>query len=100
MNADGARRVLLDADVAARSAGSWGVGIGRLASGLLLVAGGIVLIVVAARRSSRPANQELHRSCWPCGQRFRPKKRLYAEARQARRGNALLRPTGSTCGAS
>jgi hypothetical protein len=57
MNSDGARRVVLDADVAASR-----LVLGRrhrtLAAGLLLVAGGIVLIGVAARRSSRPANQE------------------------------------------
>jgi hypothetical protein len=58
MDADGARRVVLDADVAAKVGWFLGVGIGPLAAGLLLVAGGIVLIVVAARRSSRPANQE------------------------------------------
>jgi hypothetical protein len=52
MNADGARRVVLDADVAAKVGWFLGVGIGLLAGGLLLVAGGIVLIVVAARRSS------------------------------------------------
>src|ERR671923_2396139 len=56
MNADGARRVVLDADVAAKVGWFLGVGIGLLAAGLLLVAGGIVLIVVAARRSSRPAD--------------------------------------------
>ena len=53
MNADGARRVVLDADVAAKVGWFLGVGIGLLAVGLLLVAGGVVLIVVAARRSSR-----------------------------------------------
>jgi hypothetical protein len=53
MNADGARRVVLDADVAAKVGWFLGVGIGLLAVGLLLVAGGLVLIVVAARRSSR-----------------------------------------------
>jgi hypothetical protein len=53
MNADGARRVVLDADVAAKVGWFLGVGIGLLAVGLLLVAGGIVLIVGAARRSSR-----------------------------------------------
>src|SRR5918999_3669136 len=35
---------------------------------------------------------------WPCGQQSRPKKRYYADARPARRGNALLRQTGSTAG--
>jgi hypothetical protein len=53
MNADGARRVVLDADVAAKVGWFLGAGIGLLAVGLLLVAGGIVLIVAAARRSSR-----------------------------------------------
>jgi hypothetical protein len=52
MNADGARRVVVDADVAAKVGWFLGVGIGLLAGGLLLVAGGIVLIVGAARRSS------------------------------------------------
>jgi hypothetical protein len=52
MNADGARRVVIDADVAAKVGWFLGVGIGLLAVGLLLVAGGIVLIVSAARRSS------------------------------------------------
>jgi uncharacterized membrane protein len=52
MNADGARRVVVDADVAARVGWFLGVGIGLLAGGLLLLAGGIVLIVWAARRSS------------------------------------------------
>jgi hypothetical protein len=53
MNADGARRVVLDGDVAAKVGWFLGVGIGLLAAGLILVAGGIVLIVWAARRSSR-----------------------------------------------
>jgi hypothetical protein len=53
MNADGARRVVVDADVAANVGWFLGVGIGLLAGGLLLLAGGIVLIVVAASRSSR-----------------------------------------------
>src|ERR671923_850079 len=52
MNADGARRVVVDADVAARVGWFLAVGIGLLAGGLLLLAGGIVLIVWAARRSS------------------------------------------------
>jgi hypothetical protein len=52
MNADGARRVVVDADVAAKVGWFLGVGIGLLAGGLLLLAGGIVLIVWAARRSS------------------------------------------------
>jgi hypothetical protein len=53
MNADGARRVVLDADVAAKVGWFLGVGIGLLAVGLLLVVGGIVLTVGAARRTSR-----------------------------------------------
>jgi uncharacterized membrane protein len=53
MNADGGRRVVLDADVAAKVGWFLGVGIGLLAVRLLLVAGGVVLIVVAARRSAR-----------------------------------------------
>jgi hypothetical protein len=56
MNADGAGRVIVDADIAAKIGWFLGVGIGLVAAGLLLTAGGIVLIVVAARRSSkRPA---------------------------------------------
>jgi hypothetical protein len=43
----------LDADVAARVGWFLGVGIGLLAAGLLLVAGGVVLIGVAARWSPR-----------------------------------------------
>jgi hypothetical protein len=35
---------------------------------------------------------------WPCGQQSRPKKRYYADARPARRGNGLFRQTGSTAG--
>ena len=53
MNADGARRVVLEADVAAKVGWFLGVGIGLLVAGLLLMAGGIVLIVVVARRSSK-----------------------------------------------
>jgi hypothetical protein len=45
--------VVLDADVAAKVGWFLGVGIGLLAVGLPLVAGGVVLIVVAARGSSR-----------------------------------------------
>ena len=52
MNADGARRVVVDADVAAKVGWFLGVGIGLIAGGLLLLAGGIVLIVWVARRSS------------------------------------------------
>jgi hypothetical protein len=53
MNADAARRVVVDADVAAKVGWFLGVGIGLLAAGLLFVAGGIALILVAARRTSR-----------------------------------------------
>ena len=42
MNADGARRVVVDADVAARVGWFLAVGIGLLAGGLLLLAGGTV----------------------------------------------------------
>ena len=52
MNADGARRVVVDADVAAKVGWFLGVGIGLLAGGLLLLAGGIVLILRAAGRST------------------------------------------------
>ena len=41
MNADGARRVVVDGDVAAKVGWFLGVGIGLLAAGLILVAGGI-----------------------------------------------------------
>jgi hypothetical protein len=53
MNADGARPVVLDADIAAKVGWLLGVGIGLLAAGLLLMSSGIVLIVVATRRSSK-----------------------------------------------
>jgi hypothetical protein len=58
MNADGAGRVVLDADVGAKVGWFLGVGIGLLVVGLLLLAGGVVLIVAAGRRASRgPAPQ-------------------------------------------
>ena len=60
MNADGARRVVLEADVAAKVGWLLGVRIGLLVAGLLLMAGGIVLIVVATRRSSRGPVAPLH----------------------------------------
>jgi hypothetical protein len=53
MNADGAPRVVLEADVGARVGWFLGVGIGLLVVGLLILAGSVVLIVVAARRASR-----------------------------------------------
>jgi hypothetical protein len=56
---------------------------------------------VAARVEGEVTEQpeEYHSSSWPCGQQFRPKKRYYAQARDpARRGNPLLRRTGSTAG--
>jgi hypothetical protein len=52
MNADAARRVVLDADVGAKVGWFLGVGIGMVVVGLLLLAGGVVLIVVAGRRAS------------------------------------------------
>jgi WD40-like Beta Propeller Repeat len=48
--------------------------------------------------TSRPDSAEYHPASWPCGQASRPRKRKYADARPARRGNALLRQTGSTAG--
>lgn len=58
MNADGARRVVLDADIGADVGWLLWVGIGVLVLGLLILAGGVVLIVLAARRvSSRSAPQ-------------------------------------------
>jgi hypothetical protein len=54
MNADGARRVVVDADVGAKVGWFLGVGIGLLVVGLLILAGGVALIIVAARRASRP----------------------------------------------
>jgi hypothetical protein len=56
---------------------------------------------VAARVEGDVTEQpeEYHSFSWPCGQQSRPKKRYYAEARDpARRGNPLLRRTGSTAG--
>jgi hypothetical protein len=53
MNADAARRVVLEADVGAKVGWFLGVGIGLVVVGLLLLAGGVVLIVVAGRRASR-----------------------------------------------
>jgi hypothetical protein len=54
----------------------------------------------APKRSARTTPlQEYPSSSWPCGQQSRPKKRYHAEARDpARRGNSLLRRTGSTAG--
>jgi hypothetical protein len=52
MNADGARRVVLDADVGAKVGWVLGVGIGLFVVGLLLAAGGLALIVVPGRRAS------------------------------------------------
>jgi hypothetical protein len=53
MNADAARRVVIDADVGAKVGWFLGVGIGMVVVGLLLLAGGMTLIVVAGRRASR-----------------------------------------------
>jgi hypothetical protein len=53
MNADGSRRVVLEADIAAKVGWLLGVGIGVLAGGVLLIAAGIVLIIGAARRAAR-----------------------------------------------
>ena len=50
MNADGDRRVVVDADVGAKVGWFLWVGIGLLVGGLLLVAGGGALIALAARR--------------------------------------------------
>jgi hypothetical protein len=52
MNADGTRRVVIDADVGAKVGWLLGVGIGLVVVGLLLLAGGVALIVVAGRRAS------------------------------------------------
>ena len=52
MNADGSRRVTVDADVAAKPGWFQGAGIGLAVGGLLLMAGSIVLIVVAVRRKA------------------------------------------------
>lgn len=54
MNADGARPVVIDADVGAKVGWVLGVGIGLLVLGLLILAGGVLLIVTMARRASRP----------------------------------------------
>jgi hypothetical protein len=53
MNADGGRRVALDADIGAKVGWFLWVGIGLLVVGLLILAGGVVLIVSASRRASR-----------------------------------------------
>jgi hypothetical protein len=53
MNADGARRLVVDADVGAKVGWFLGVGIGLLVVGLLILAGGVVLIIAAGRRASR-----------------------------------------------
>ena len=53
MNADGARPVVIDADVGAKVGWVLGVGIGLLVVGLLILAGGVVLIITMARRASR-----------------------------------------------
>jgi hypothetical protein len=52
MNADGTRRVVIDADVGAKVGWLLGAGIGLVIVGLLLLAGGVALIVVAGRRAS------------------------------------------------
>jgi hypothetical protein len=58
MTADGARPVVIDADVGAKVGWVLGVGIGLLVLGLLIVAGSVVLIMWMARRASRgPAPQ-------------------------------------------
>jgi hypothetical protein len=53
MTADGARPVVIDADVGAKVGWVLGVGIGLLVVGLVILAGGVVLIVAMARRASR-----------------------------------------------
>ena len=53
MNADGARPVVIDADVGAKVGWVLGVGIGLLVVGLLIVAGAVALILSMARRASR-----------------------------------------------
>jgi len=53
MNADAARRVVVDADVGAKVGWFLAVGIGLLVVGLLILAGGVALIVTSARRASR-----------------------------------------------
>ena len=58
MSADGARPVVIDADVGAKVGWVLGVGIGVLVVGLLILAGGVALILVMARRASRsPGSQ-------------------------------------------
>jgi hypothetical protein len=52
MTADGARPVVIDADVGAKVGWVLGVGIGLLVLGLLILAGGVVLIIAMARRAS------------------------------------------------
>ena len=52
MTADGARPVVIDADVGAKVGWVLGVGIGMLVLGLLIVAGGVALILSMARRAS------------------------------------------------
>ena len=54
MNADGSRRVVVDADVGAKIGWFLGVGIGLLVAGALITAGGAVLIALAARRRRAP----------------------------------------------
>lgn len=58
MNADGTRRVVVEADVGAKVGWLLGVGIGLVIVGLLLLAGGVVLIVVAGRRASSPTRAQ------------------------------------------
>lgn len=53
MNADGSRRVTVDADVGAKPEWFQGAGIGLLIGGVLLMGGGVLMIVLAARRKSR-----------------------------------------------
>ena len=52
MTADGARPVVIDADVGAKVGWVLGVGIGLLVLGLLILAGAVVLIIAMARRAS------------------------------------------------
>jgi hypothetical protein len=53
MNVDGSRRVVVDADVAAKVGWFVAAGIGMLVVGLLMLAGGVAVIVLAARRARR-----------------------------------------------
>src|SRR4029453_8720117 len=53
MNANGTRRVVVDADVGAKVGWLLGVGIALPVVGLLSLAGGVVLIVAGVRRASR-----------------------------------------------